>query len=364
MSAASVRTWPSRASAASLAVDPQDLDVSGQEGAHTYRLPALVMSAGGTLLAAYDMRYAGVDDLPAPMCIATRRSTDRGATWSKRTLLRAPEGMIGMGEPSLVADMVTGRVYLFFALAPVPAPPEHMNTVRANADLRQMLTWTDDDGMTWAPYRDLTPSIKPAGSHGAFATGGHGIQLSSGRLLQPYSFTTADLKPQILNLYSDDHGETWLLGEPIVAPGHDLEPESRAVELTDGSVLQDIRPGAGEGRRFHARSSDGGVTFGPAEPTDNPDPSVNADIIRLAAESEESATGDVLLFTNPAHSSRRENLTLRRSVDGGNTWSTAWTIHPGGSGYSVLADLGDGSVGLLYERDTEKYVTFARLTWT
>ena len=339
-----------------------DLEVSG-EGAHTYRLPAMVVSPAGTLVVAYDVRYDGVDDLPARISVGVRRSTDRGHSWSECLLLHPPEGTVGVGEPSLIADRVTGRVGLFVVVAPSAVPASSMNTQAANGALRQMLVWSEDDGHSWSDFHDITPAVKRPEFFGVFATGGHGIQLHTGRLVQPFSYTTADLVPVIVTIYSDDHGNNWTLGEPIEAPGHRLEPESRVVELADGSDLLDIRPGSGEGRRFHARSHDGGVTFGPAVPTDLPDPSVNADIIQFA-QTPGDGPSDVLLFSNPAHDARRENLVLRRSADGGRTWPERWTIHEGGAGYSVLADLGDGSVGLLFERDTERYLTYLHLSWT
>ncbi|HQK94792.1 MAG TPA: sialidase family protein, partial [Armatimonadota bacterium] len=52
--------------------------------------------------------------------------------------------------------------------------------------------------------------------------------------------------------------------------------------------------------------------------------------------------------SNPA-STKRENMTVRLSEDGGQTWSRARTLNPGPSAYSDLAVCADASVGCLYE---------------
>ena len=68
----------------------------------------------------------------------------------------------------------------------------------------------------------------------------------------------------------------------------------------------------------------------------------------------------------------RVNLTIKMSLDDGNTWPISRVLEPGISAYSDLAIAGDGSILCLYERggvnnvmwDT-RYVTLARfnLEW-
>lgn len=71
---------------------------------------------------------------------------------------------------------------------------------------------------------------------------------------------------------------------------------------------------------------------------------------------------DMLIFTNAA-STRRENLTVRLSYDGGQSWAAARVIDAGPAAYSTVISLQDGSVGVLYERgeaDPYERITFAR----
>ena len=53
----------------------------GQDGVHTSRIPGLVTSTKGTLLALYDARNERDDDLQGDIDIAINRSEDGGRTW-------------------------------------------------------------------------------------------------------------------------------------------------------------------------------------------------------------------------------------------------------------------------------------------
>jgi sialidase-1 len=189
-----------------------------------------------------------------------------------------------------------------------------------------------------------------------FATSGTHSETSRGRYLVP--MVVRDGRKQVAshNAYSDDRGKTWKIG-PAIAP---MSDESKAVELADGVVLQNMRNGQ---TRTVARSRDGGITFDPPEhDAALVDPGCNAGIVRYRRERR-----DLLVFTNAA-STRRENLTLRLSADGGHTWPEGRALHPGPAGYSTVIALRDGSVGVLYEcgeKDAAERIAFARfeLAW-
>ncbi len=61
---------------------------------------------------------------------------------------------------------------------------------------------------------------------------------------------------------------------------------------------------------------------------------------------------DRLLFSNPA-STERENMTVRLSYDGGQTWPVAKQLYGGPTAYSCLTILPDLTAGCLYERGDE-----------
>lgn len=348
------------------------LEQSGDAGVHTYRIPALAVAKDGTLIAAFDARNDSPSDLPGNIDVMVRRSRDLGRRWSAARRVVDFDSGRGGGDPSLLVDRVTGRVFLFYEFAPAGTGIFRSNADRDSAStgtVHPHVLWSDDDGATWQGPRDLTAAIKPAGATGMFATSGHGIQLSArspapGRLLQPYAWLDAERRMHAANAYSDDHGATWTLGASI---GTGLD-ENKAVELDDGRVMQNIR--AYEKTRTHrivAMSRDGGITFGaPAEDPQLPDPRNNADIIRVSPDAPaRSREAKMLLFSNTADEARRANLTVRLSCDSGTEWPASHVVQEGPAMYSVMARLPDGTFGMLYENGAARGLTFVRfdLAW-
>jgi sialidase-1 len=142
-------------------------------------------------------------------------------------------------------------------------------------------------------------------------------------------------------IYSDDHGTTWKLGG-IVGPNCN---ESQVVELSDNTLLLNIRSYQGNNRRLTAVSRDGGINWSP--PVEDPvliEPVCQASILAYPGDARRP-----ILFSNPA-SIRREKMTVRASLDGARTWPVARELHAGPSAYSCLAALPHGVVGCLYER--------------
>ena len=70
------------------APDPQQVDlfVSGEGGYHTYRIPALAVMPGGTVVALAEGRKTSSSD-SGDIDLVMRRSTDHGRTWSDMRLV-------------------------------------------------------------------------------------------------------------------------------------------------------------------------------------------------------------------------------------------------------------------------------------
>ncbi|MFG2893458.1 exo-alpha-sialidase [Streptomyces sp. NPDC048248] len=335
-----------------------DLAVSGQ-GAHTYRIPALTTLPDGTLVAAYDRRNDSAADLPGDIDVMVRRSTDQGRTWSAPEAVADFDGGAGAGDPSLLTDRETGRVFLFHASAPrgvgfrsPGAGNSHDSTTVLHTDYR----YSDDGGRTWRARR-LTRDLKDPSWLGMFASSGTGIQLSTGRLLQQYALRKADGSMWAASAYSDDHGRSWRLGTPV-GP---LMDENKTVELADGRIMLNSRTSSTR-RRLVAFSHDGGLTYSaPAADDALIDPVNNAALLRYAPDAPPGrARSHWLLFSNTASTTARENLTVRVSCDDGRTWPVARVVSPGPAAYSTLTRLRDGTFGLLYESGPYRKITFAR----
>jgi sialidase-1 len=338
-----------------------DLATSGV-GAHTYRIPALDVLADGTLIASYDRRNNSSADLPGDIDIMVRRSRDKGRTWTEPQVVADYNDGVGAGDPSLLVDRHTGRIFLFYAYGPkgigffAPPPPPHDSTSILHTDY----SYSDDGGRTWTARR-ITADIKDPSWLGIFASSGTGIQLRSGRLLQQYAFRKADGSIWAVSAYSDDHGGTWQSGTPV-GP---LMDENKTVELADGRVMLNSRT-ASTKRRLVAYSTDGGISYGTPVPHDELiDPTNNAAILRYDARAKVNRPeAHWLLFSNTASTTARERLTVRMSCNDGQTWPIGRMVEPGPAAYSTLTRLNDGTFGLLYESGPYRTITFARFNTT
>ncbi|MGW1353305.1 exo-alpha-sialidase [Streptomyces sp. NPDC002409] len=334
----------------------QDLTVDGVGSPH-YRIPALTTSVGGTVLAAYDARPT-LGDLPGNISVVLRRSTDGGVTWQPQQVVRKDAAPKGYGDPSLLVDRETGRIFLFYA-ASVNQGFFGSGTGNDENDpnvLQADYSYSDDDGLTWT-HRRITKQIKNPAWAGMFAASGEGIQLRhgayKGRLIQQYA-VRIDGANHAASAYSDDHGETWKMGNPV-GPGGD---ENKTVELSDGRVMLNNRS---KPYRTIAYSTDGGVNYTPfVQDTRLTDPANNASVMRYAPDAPPSdPQSSWLLFSNTEDASARRNLTVKMSCDNGKSWPIRKVVDPGSAAYSTLTRLPGGRLGLLYERADYQHITYA-----
>jgi len=169
-----------------------------------------------------------------------------------------------------------------------------------------------------------------------------------GRLVIPCDHIEADTKRYYSHvIYSDDHGHTWRLGG---STSTDQVNECQVVELADGRLMLNMRNyDRRQKHRAVSISEDGGMTWGPLQ--HDPvliEPICQASFIRYTCADDEGKNR--LLFSNPAHTDQRVNMTLRVSYDEGQTWPVGKSLHSGPSAYSDLAVLPDGTIGCLYEQ--------------
>jgi sialidase-1 len=326
---------------------------SGQEGYHTYRIPAIVRTLKGTLLAFCEGRKDSQRDW-GNIDLLVKRSTDGGRTWSAAITV-ADFGTDTVGNPAPVVDRRTGTVWLLLTRNPGDVQEKKILPGLSGATRTVWVSHSKDDGRAWATPADITAAVKlPEWSW--YATGPvNGIQLRTGRMVVPCDHNRLDATRRYSHVvYSDDGGKSWKLGG---SAGPDCN-ESTVVELSDGSLMLNMRSYAGKNRRAVSVSRDGGLTWTP--------PALDEVLVEPVCQASLIGFGKgkrrVLLFSNPA-ATERVNMTVRLSRDGGRTWSVSKTVHAGPSAYSNLIELKGNEVGLLYERgETGRYerITFAR----
>jgi len=334
--------------------------VSGEGGYDTYRIPAVILTSDGTLLAFCEGRMDGRGD-SGDIDLLVKRSEDNGDTWSEHAVIWS-DLTNTCGNPSPVIDRTTGVIWLLMTWNRGDDKEPQIIKQTSNDTRRVYITHSDDDGMTWAEPTEITYSAKRP-NWTWYATGpGAGIQLTEpglyqDRLVIPCDHIEARTEHYYSHvIYSDDHGTSWKLGGST--RNHQVN-ECQVVELADGRLMLNMRnyDRSEQNRQIAFSDNGGGRWTQQAFDETLIEPICQASIRRYSHDP------SLILFSNPANTSRRENMTVRSSADEGDSWTKQLVLHAGPSAYSDLVVLKDGSIGCLYERgDDHPYetITFAR----
>jgi sialidase-1 len=338
--------------------------VSGQDGYNTYRIPALAVTTQGTVLAFCEGRKKGGGD-SGDIDLLVKRSANDGKTWSAQQVVWDDAGNT-CGNPCAVVDRDRGTIWLLTTWNRGD-DLEHQIIAQAAKDSRRVfVTRSDDDGRTWSAPKEITADVKLT-NWTWYATGpGSGIQIEhgshKGRLVIPCDHIEAETKHYYSHIiYSDDHGQNWKIGG--TTPEHRVN-ECEVVEVAGGKLMLNMRnyEHAKKSRQV-AFSDDGGLTWS----GQRFDEALIEPICQAAVERyswPDQTNRSVVLFSNPASTNKRANMTLRASFDEGQTWPISQVLHAGPSAYSDLAVLADGQIGCLYEGGSAKAyesIFFARI---
>ena len=318
------------------------------EGGYTYfRIPSLVCTSRGTLLAFCEGRYSPADS--GNIDIVEKISTDAGHTWSPLQLVyRKGAGCTDdIGNPCAMVDTDTGTIWLAFC--------------RNNEQV--YMTSSADEGQTWLSPVEITAAVTMP-NWTLYATGpGIGTHVDfgpyQGRLIIPCYHTATNGQTSSHVFYSDDHGTTWKLGGSVLGGC-----ECSVALLNDGRLLLNARvmSKADEPVHYGAYSADGGATWTPLFPlADLQDPGCEGCMLR-----DTDMVPGTLLFSNPDNSIVRDMLTVKISYDDGESWQVLGLVFAGPSEYSCLAVLPDGQPGILFEGWNSgtiyQYINFGTLT--
>lgn len=336
----------------------------GQHDCHTFRIPGLARTNDGTLLAVYDMRYNSRKDLQEHMDIGLSRSTDGGKTWADPVPIMdmgeyggLPENQNGCSDPNILVDQSTGQIFVS-ALWTHGKPNTHQWAGKGSEagfeigkTTQFMFVQSNDDGRTWSKPENRTRDLKKEAWVLFAPAPGNGITLKDGTLVIPSQGRDENGESFSNLMWSKDHGKTWT----VSPPARSNTSECAVVELQKGSLMLNMRDDRNRkdksatngravsvtndlGRSWKVHSSDHGAL---------PEPVCMASLL-----SHDLPDGKrVLFFSNPHHTSKRQNMTVQVSLDQGKTWpkEKAIQLDAKGGAYSALAMVDEDTLGILYE---------------
>lgn len=366
----------------------------GEENVDTYRIPALVTSNKGTLIAAFEARRNSARDLQGDNDIAISRSTDGGETWGPTQVVLdrgewggLPEKFNGFSDASLLVDRVNGNIF-----APgiwmhgvidkngtwienLTEESEDWNHQWRNKGsqpgfgvketTQYMMAKSTDDGKSWSEPINLTKTLKKEDWWLFSATPGNGITLVDGTLVLPAQGRDENGLPFSCIIYSKDRGATWKTSNPA----YNNTTECSVVQLEDGSLMLNMRDNRNRQKtRTNGRAI--AVTYDLGEswimhPTSNHsliEPVCMASLYKHEYTSN-GVQKSVLLFSNPNTKEGRYDITIKASFDNGKTWPKEYWLlldEGYGRGYSSLTSIDEGNIGILYE-GSQAHMTFQKI---
>lgn len=319
----------------------------GDHGYACFRIPVVVVTNKGSILAFAEARKISCSDT-GNIDIVMRKSMDSGLTWSDLKIVW-DDGENVSGNPAPVVDEITGDIHL---LSTWNNGKDHESRIIEGTSINSRDIFHQvsiDDGDTWTTPQNITTSVKLP-NWTWYATGPvHGIQLKKGqhkgRLMIPCDHIEAESKKYYSHvIYSDDHGKTWQLGGRTQ---DDQVNECTIAELQNGDLMLNMRNY--KRNELQARqvaiSKDGGKTWKSQHiDTGLPEPRCQGSILSIQRNG-----ANILLFSNPAHSDKRMNMTLSISRNEGMKWEEKIIVFPGQAAYSDLTELKNRKIFVLYE---------------
>jgi len=119
---------------------------AGQDGYHTYRIPAVVQTTKGALLAFCEGRKNTPRDW-GDIDLLVKRSADSGRTWSKAITV-ADFGPDTIGNPAPVVDRRTGTIWLLLTRNLGDVQEKRILPGLSGPTRTVWVTHSKDDGLT------------------------------------------------------------------------------------------------------------------------------------------------------------------------------------------------------------------------
>lgn len=331
----------------------------GDDAVNTYRIPGIVQTDRGTLIAVYDNRYTGSGDLPGNIDVGMSRSIDSGKTWQPMRVIMdmgVPHDNNGVGDPAILFDPVTKKIWVAALWSKGNRSiAGSLPGISPDTTGQFVLVSSADDGLTWTVPYTITPQVKNPAWHLFFNGPGSGIVMQDGKLVFAAQYWNETKMPYSTIIYSDDHGTTW---KGKVNGPKSNTTESQVVETTPGTLMLNMRDNRGSFRSV-ATTTNMGVSWTEHSTSYNTlqDPICMASLIK-AKVNVNGTIKDVLFFSNPNTKSGRYNITIKASLDLGQTWLAANELlidERQSYGYSSLTKIDDYTIGILYEGTKDLY---------
>lgn len=358
------------------------LRIEGDNGIHTSRIPGLIRTKDGTLIAVYDARYQNSRDLQGDIDICCQRSTDGGKSWGPviKVLDMGCFGNLtqkynGVSDASILCNKNTGQIIVAATwmhgviekqsgkwvenLNEDSTVWNHQwakNGTLPGFDLKHssqlILSKSLDDGITWSKPENITTQVKNPNWSLQTIAPGNGIIMSDGTLVFPAQGRDETGRPYSNIIFSKDNGITWKASNPASYN----TTECAVVERLNGDLMLNIRDNANykdysdhNGRRV-CISSDMGKTWSEHKTShkDLIEPVCMGSLYRHTYINKKKS---ILLFCNPDSKVSRTHITIKSSNDDGETWKGKKILldELRGAGYSCITSIDKNHIGVLYE---------------
>lgn len=332
---------------------------AGDEGVNTYRIPGIVTTDKGTLLSVYDIRYNNAKDLPENIDVGLSRSIDGGTTWEPMKVIMdmgAPHENNGIGDPAILFDPITKKIWVAALWSKGNRSiAGSLPGISPDTTGQFVLVNSADDGVSWSAPYTITPQIKNTIWHLFFNGPGSGIAMQDGKLVFAAQYWDEKKMPYSTIIFSDNHGSTW---KGKIAGPKSNTTESQVVETTPGTLMLNMRDNRGSFRSI-ATTNNLGTSWTEHSTSYNTlaDPVCMGSLIKAKVKVK-GVMKDILFFSNPNTSSGRYNITIKASLDLGETWLPANQLLIDERlcyGYSSLTKIDDDTIGILYEGSKDLY---------
>ena len=321
---------------------------SGSEGYNTFRIPSIITTDSGVVLAFAEGRKNSSSD-SGDIDLVLKRSIDGGKTWGDLIIIRDDSTNV-CGNPSPVIDRKTGKIFLLSTWNRGDDTESEIINMTSVDTRRVYVMNSIDEGLSWSKPIEITDKVKKP-NWTWYATGPvHGIQIregsKKGRMIIPCDHIEANTKKYYSHIiYSDDGGSSWNIGGTTP---QDQVNECSVAEIGKGKLILNMRNyDRTQMNRKISISNDYGESWGDIyDDKALVEPICQASILRYSFK---GYGRNDLLFINPADKNKRLNMTLRLSNDLGRTWKAEFLLHEGPSAYSDITKLRNGNVGCLFE---------------